>query len=184
MYVQHPYKYEGKYYAKIDGVFYEISREVAMAMFADYRNQIYRARKWAPEFGGDELQIEELKELKNDEAQEKAAEKKTKKFVRKNKVTEILDCAFSENSDGLSVADMADETQMSLDEMMILKEESRILHEKIGKLTPQEQFIIKSIYFDGMKQKEVAKILGVTKGALSQRLGNILKKMRTMYLQG
>ena len=34
MYVQHPYKYEGKYYAKIDGVFYEISKEVAMAMFA------------------------------------------------------------------------------------------------------------------------------------------------------
>ena len=32
MYVQHPYKYEGKYYAKIDGVFYEISKEVAMAM--------------------------------------------------------------------------------------------------------------------------------------------------------
>ena len=41
MYVQHPYKYEGKYYAKIDGVFYEISKEVAMAMFAEYRNEIY-----------------------------------------------------------------------------------------------------------------------------------------------
>lgn len=38
MYVQHPYKYEGKYYAKIDGIFYEISKEVAMAMFAEYRN--------------------------------------------------------------------------------------------------------------------------------------------------
>ena len=45
MYVQHPYKFEGKYYAKIDGVFYEISKEVAMAMFADYRNEIYRSRK-------------------------------------------------------------------------------------------------------------------------------------------
>lgn len=49
MYVQHPYKYEGKYYAKIDGVFYEISKEVAMAIFAEYRNEIYRSRKWAPE---------------------------------------------------------------------------------------------------------------------------------------
>ena len=42
MYVQHPYKYEGKYYAKIDGVFYEISKEVAMAMFAEYRNLAFR----------------------------------------------------------------------------------------------------------------------------------------------
>ncbi|MDO4650947.1 MAG: hypothetical protein Q4B26_20105 [Eubacteriales bacterium] len=32
MYVQHPYKFEGKYYAQIDGVFYEISKEVARAM--------------------------------------------------------------------------------------------------------------------------------------------------------
>jgi len=42
MYVQHSYKYEGKYYAKIDGVFYEISKEVAMAMFAEYRNLAFR----------------------------------------------------------------------------------------------------------------------------------------------
>ena len=47
MYVQHPYKYEGKYYAKIDGVFYEISKEVAMAMFAEYRNENFTvAVKW------------------------------------------------------------------------------------------------------------------------------------------
>lgn len=57
-------------------------------------------------------------------------------------------------------------------------------YDKISKLTLQEQFIIKSIYFEGMKQKEVAEILGVTKGALSQRLGTILRKMRTMYLEG
>ena len=180
MYVQHPYKFEGKYYAQIDGVFYEISKEVAMAMFADYRNEIYRSRKWAPDFSTDEVQIEELQDLTS--GQEEATEKKKKKWQRKNKFSEILDCAFSENSDGLSVADMADETQPALDEMMIMKEESRILHKNIRKLTDEEQFIIRSIYFDGMKQKDVAKILGVTKSALSQRLANILRRMRTMYL--
>ena len=60
MYVQHPYKYEGKYYAKIDGVFYEISKEVAMAMFAEYRNEIYRSRKWAPESEEDD-QMEDFR---------------------------------------------------------------------------------------------------------------------------
>ena len=63
MYVQHPYKFEGKYYAKIDGVFYEISKEVAMAMFADYRNEIYRSRKWAPDDREEDLQMEELQNL-------------------------------------------------------------------------------------------------------------------------
>ncbi|MFR8999192.1 MAG: sigma-70 family RNA polymerase sigma factor [Anaerobutyricum soehngenii] len=105
-------------------------------------------------------------------------------WKRKTKRCEILDCAFSANSDGLSIADMADDTQLSLEELMILKEESKILHDKISKLTLQEQFIIKSIYFEGIKQKEVAEILGITKGALSQRLGTILRKMRTMYLEG
>jgi RNA polymerase sigma factor (sigma-70 family) len=182
MYVQHPYKYEGKYYAKIDGVFYEISKEVAMAMFAEYRNEIYRSRKWAPE--SEEDQMEDFQDLENKQEKEEPADQKDKKWKRKTKRCEILDCAFSANSDGLSIADMSDDTQMSMEEMMILKEESRILHEKIDKLSLQEQFIIKSIYFDDMKQKDVAEILGVTKGALSQRLNTILRKMRNMYMEG
>ena len=183
MYVQHPYKYEGKYYAKIDGVFYEISKEVAMAMFAEYRNEIYRSRKWAPESEEDD-QMEDFQDLENKQEKEEPADQKDKKWKRKTKRCEILDCAFSANSDGLSSADMADDTQMSMEEMVILKEESRMLHEKIGKLSLQEQFIIKSIYFDDMKQKDVAEILGVTKGALSQRLNTILRKMRNMYMEG
>ena len=182
-YVQHPYKYEGKYYAKIDGVFYEISKEVAMAMFAEYRNEIYRSRKWAPESEEDD-QMEDFQDLENKQEKEEPADQKDKKWKRKTRRCEILDCAFSANSDGLSIADMSDDTQMSMEEMMILKEESRILHEKIDKLSLQEQFIIKSIYFDDMKQKDVAEILGVTKGALSQRLNTILRKMRNMYMEG
>lgn len=182
MYVQHPYKFEGKYFAKIDGVFYEISKEVAMAMFAEYRNEIYRSRKWAPDNSPDNIQIEELQDLKNDGEKTEAADKKSKKRKRQTKYTEILDCVFSENADGLSGGDLVDENQPSLEEMMIKEEESRILHENIRKLTEEEQFIIRSIYFDGMKQKDVAKELGVTKGALRQRLANILRKMRTMYI--
>lgn len=107
MYVQHPYKYEGKYYAKIDGVFYEISKEVAMAMFAEYRNEIYRSRKWAPESEEDD-QMEDFQDLENKQEKEEPADQKDKKWKRKTKRCEILDCAFSANSDGLSIADMAD----------------------------------------------------------------------------
>lgn len=77
-------------------------------------------------------------DLKIDNENENAAKKMDKKWKRKTRRCEILDCAFSANSDGLSIADMADDTQLSLEELMILKEESRILHDKIGKLTLQE----------------------------------------------
>lgn len=91
MYVQHPYKFEGKYYAKIDGVFYEISKKVAMAMFADYRNEIYRSRKWAPDDREEDLQMEEFQNLKIDNEKENAAKKKDKKWKRKTKRLTAMD---------------------------------------------------------------------------------------------
>lgn len=64
---------------------YEISKEVAMAMFADYRNEIYRSRKWAPDYREEDLQMEELQDLKTDNEKENAAKKKDKKWERKTK---------------------------------------------------------------------------------------------------
>ena len=40
MYVEHPYKFNDKFYAKVDGKFYEIPREVAKAMRSAYRNEV------------------------------------------------------------------------------------------------------------------------------------------------
>ena len=40
MYVEHPYKFNDKFYAKVDGKFYEITREVAKAMLSAYRNEV------------------------------------------------------------------------------------------------------------------------------------------------
>ena len=43
MYVEHPYKFNDKFYAKVDGKFYEITREVAKAMLSAYRNEARRS---------------------------------------------------------------------------------------------------------------------------------------------
>lgn len=79
MYVEHPYKFNDKFYAKVDGKFYEITREVAKAMLSAYRNEIYRSKKWQPE--------------------------DPETMTRKTKWTELLDCVFSENTDGIGVQD-------------------------------------------------------------------------------
>ena len=141
MYVEHPYKFNDKFYAKVDGKFYEITREVAKAMLSAYRNEVYRSTKW----------------------------------------TELLDCVFSENTDGIGVQDLPDECQRSVEDLVILQAESAELHQNIAKLSEHEQFIIKSIYFDGMKQVELAKKLGISKVRMSQKVSAILKKMRKMY---
>lgn len=155
MYVEHPYKFNDKFYAKVDGEFYEITKEVAKAMLSAYRNEIYRSRKWNPE---------DSKDVK-----------------RKTKRTEILDCVFSENVDGIGVGDLPDVMQRSVEDLVIMETEATELHKKIEKLSEQEQFIIKSIYFDGIKQVELAKLLGISKVRMSQKVNAILKKMRKMY---
>ena len=151
MYVEHPYKFNDKFYAKVDGKFYEITREVAKAMLSAYRNEIYRSKKWQPE--------------------------DPETMTRKTKWTELLDCVFSENTDGIGVQDLPDEGQRSVEDLVILQAES-------AELSEHEQFIIKSIYFEGMKQVELAKILGISKVRMSQKVSAILKKMRKMYEMG
>ena len=158
MYVEHPYKFNDKFYAKVDGKFYEITREVAKAMLSAYRNEVYRSKKWQPE----DPEI----------------------MTRKTKWTELLDCVFSENIDGIGVQDLPDEGQRSVEDLVILQAESAELHQNIAKLSEHEQFIIKSIYFEGMKQVELAKILGISKVRMSQKVSAILKKMRKMYEMG
>ena len=105
----------------------------------------------------------------------------SKDVKRKTKRTEILDCVFSENVDGIGVEDLPDVMQRSVEDLVIMETEATELHKKIEKLSEQEQFIIKSIYFDGIKQVELAKLLGISKVRMSQKVNAILKKMRKMY---
>ena len=128
---------------------------IAKAMLSAYRNEIYRSKKWQPE--------------------------DPETMTRKTKWTELLDCVFSENTDGIGVQDLPDERQRSVEDLVILQAESAELHQNIAKLSEHEQFIIKSIYFDGMKQVELAKKLGISKVRMSQKVSAILKKMRKMY---
>lgn len=95
MYVEHPYKFNDKFYAKVDGEFYEITREVAKAMLSAYRNEVYRSKKWQPE----DLET----------------------MTRKTKWTELLDCVFSENTDGIGVQDLPDEGQRSVEDLVICR---------------------------------------------------------------
>ena len=143
---------------KFNDKFYEITREVAKAMLSAYRNEVYRSKKWQPE--------------------------DPETMTRKTKWTELLDCVFSENTDGIGVQDLPDECQRSVEDLVILQAESAELHQNIAKLSEHEQFIIKSIYFDGMKQVELAKKLGISKVRMSQKVSAILKKMRKMYEMG
>ncbi len=76
-----------------------------------------------------------------------------------------MDCVFSENTDGIGVQDLPDEGQRSVEDLVILQAESAELHQNIAKLSEHEQFIIKSIYFEGHEAGRTGENTGNFKGS-------------------
>lgn len=58
------------------------------------------------------------------------------------------------------------------------KEDYAELHKAIRQLTPRQQEIVKMIYFEGKTQKEVAKVLGITQGAVSLALAKSIAQLK------
>jgi len=52
------------------------------------------------------------------------------------------------------------------------------LHDAINQLDDNHKQIIQMYFFDGIDQKEAAKILNITQGALSKRLSKALEKLK------
>ena len=102
MYIEHPFKYDGVYYAKVDGELIEITREQAKVMLSFYRNYKNYDKKWGcrgEEDNDDEnseqkkkKEKEELnscKELMDElEQEEKEAEKKAAEAEAVHKKTD------------------------------------------------------------------------------------------------
>ena len=54
------------------------------------------------------------------------------------------------------------------------------LHEAMTKLDPSQRRLLRLVFFEGMKQKDLAEAEGITPSALNQRLTVVLKKLRKM----
>lgn len=82
----------------------------------------------------------------------------------------------------LDVIDEDDEILASSDEGIeetaIKNEEYNSLHKALKTLLPQQQELIKKIYFEGKTQIEVAKELGITDAAVRNRLKKIFEKIK------
>lgn len=63
-------------------------------------------------------------------------------------------------------------------EQQTIKEEYAELHKVIRQLTSRQQEIVKMIYFEGKTQKEVAKVLGITQGAVSLALAKSIAQLK------
>ena len=196
MYIEHPVKYNGVYYAKIDGELIEITKEQAKVMLSFYRNSRNYEKRWAPKDAkADTKKNEEVTEscqdlLRELEEEEKNAElcgkisncsaqKHKRKMILQREM--ILDCVFSENAEGISIQDLPDLERPGVEDMIIEKFEYQELYSRISMLTEEDQHIIREVYFNDVPQVRVAKGLGITPQALNSRLKYIMVRLRRMY---
>ena len=102
------------------------------------------------------------------ERMEKRAQRERLRFCSLEKLVE---------EDGFDVPD----DSPSVEEQVFARIEIQKLHKALSMLAPEQQKIIKLVYFDGIEQQEVARLFGISKGAISQRLQTIYKKLKEFY---
>jgi DNA-directed RNA polymerase specialized sigma subunit len=151
MYIEHPYYYDGKYYAHVDGEMIEISREVAYAM-----NNFYKTSR--PKC------IEKV----NDNGE---VERKVREIHYGGNVYEELKFPVREYED----------PNGDVERIVIGRIDHKKIHDAIGVLDEEERMIIYAIYFEDMKQVDLARIMGVSRQVLSYKISVALNKMRADY---
>ncbi len=67
-------------------------------------------------------------------------------------------------------------------EEIVLNDKKRLLHKIMKNLSDEELFLIKSIYFDDMKEKELAEKLNVSQQLIHYRKKKILKRLKIYLL--
>lgn len=152
MYIEHPYKYDGKYYANVDGKMIEITKEVAYAM-----NNFYRSSQ-----------------------PRKVAIKNEKGEIVEKKIREIPYSETQGPDYEFTIEDFPDYS-CDVEDTVISSVERQDIHRVIEKLDVEERMIIYGIYFENKTQVQLAKIMGVSRQVLAYKLNTILNKMRRMY---
>lgn len=153
MYIEHPYFYDGKYYANVDGQMIEITKEVAYAM-----NNFYRSSK------------AKKVEIKNELGE-----------VVDKMLREVPYSGQSVDGEGLMIEDFPD-MNCDVENSVITKIEQQDIHKVINLLSAEERMIVYGIYFENKTQLQMAAIMGVSRQVLAYKLKAILNKMRKIYL--
>ena len=130
MYIEHPYFYEGKYYANIDGEMIEVTKEVAYAM-----NNFYRSSK------------AKKVEIKNEEG------KVVDKMLR-----EVPYSGQSIDGEGFMIEDFPD-LNCDVEHSVLTKMEQQDIHKVINQLNSEERMIIYGIFFENKTQTQMAEIM-------------------------
>ena len=151
MYIEHPYLYEGKYYAKVDNQFVEITKEVAYAMNNFYKKNLPKKVDIKDEDG--EIVDRVRREISYSEANDLSGE------------SDFSIETFRDNS-------------INVEDIVLGDIERQEMLQLIETLSDDERYIIDSIYFKDELQKDISEKMNISQQMVSYKLKKALKNLR------
>ncbi len=108
--------------------------------------------------------------------QETNRENYLKRLDRKNKLSYFSEFVTEEKD--RTIEERFADKSIGIEKLVAVKMQIAALHEALNKLNPEEREIIQALFFEEIPQRDLAKKLNISQGAVFRRKEKTLKKLK------
>ena len=103
-----------------------------------------------------------------------------KRLDRKNKLSYFSEFAIEEKD--RTIEERFADKSIDIEKLVAVKMQIAALHEALNKLNPEEREIIQALFFQEIPQRDLAKKLNISQGAVFRRKEKTLKKLKEFLI--
>ena len=112
--------------------------------------------------------------------QETNRENYLKRLDRKNKLSYFSEFVTEEKD--RTIEERFTDKSIDIEKLVAVKMQIAALHEALNKLNPEEREIIQALFFEEIPQRDLAKKLNISQGAVFRRKEKTLKKLKEFLI--
>lgn len=112
--------------------------------------------------------------------QETNRENYLKRLDRKNKPSYFSEFVTEEKD--RTIEERFTDKSIDIEKLVAVKMQIAALHEALNKLNPEEREIIQALFFEEIPQRDLAKKLNISQGAVFRRKEKTLKKLKEFLI--
>ena len=112
--------------------------------------------------------------------QETNRENYLKRLDRKNKLSYFSELVTEEKD--RTIEERFADKSIDIKKLVAVKMQIAALHEALNKLNPEEREIIQALFFEEIPQRDLAKKLNISQGAVFRRKEKTLKKLKEFLI--
>ncbi len=112
--------------------------------------------------------------------QETNRENYLKRLDRKNKLSYFSEFVTEEKD--RTIEERFADKSIDIEKLVAVKMQIAALHEALNKLNPEEREIIQVLFFEEIPQRDLAKKLNISQGAVFRRKEKTLKKLKEFLI--